>query len=417
MDLLIKQWDIASGNLIRTYTGASVLSIFVSGNNLFSGSGDNTTKQWDIATGNLIKNYTGHTSAVISVFISGNNLFSGSGDKTIKQWDITTGNLVRTYTGHTSSVNSVFVSGNNLFSGSGGSMDGIIKQWDIVTGNLIKTYTGHTNYITSVFVSDNNLFSGSWDATIKQWDITTGNMIKTYTGHISGVAVFSVFVSGNYLFSGSHDNTIKQWDIIKPASSNTPNILPQSSTNTPNISPQSPSNTPNISAIAGGAVGSFIFLAIIIIGVLFWRTARQRKRKHQESEDKTEAVETVITHHDEHLSEHYDEKTEVDFEPRNRNAYGDSQETEASQLPTNTNTNIAVDPTTWTKDNVVGWLEQEKLDTLSEDFRRHSIDGAAMMCLTEEDMRAMAIPVGRIKRFILARSELLDPIFTTIPKK
>jgi len=65
-----------------------------------------------------IRTYTGHTFPVFSVFVSDNNLFSGSMDKTIKQWNITTGNLIRTYVGHADYVRSVFVSGNNLFSGS-----------------------------------------------------------------------------------------------------------------------------------------------------------------------------------------------------------------------------------------------------------------------------------------------------------
>ena len=47
-----------------------------------------------------IRTYSGHTNDVNSVFVSGNNLFSGSYDKTIKQWDIITGGLIRTYIGH-----------------------------------------------------------------------------------------------------------------------------------------------------------------------------------------------------------------------------------------------------------------------------------------------------------------------------
>ena len=46
-----------------------------------------TIKQWEISTGELVKTYEGHTHSVRSVFVYNGYLFSGSHDETIKQWE------------------------------------------------------------------------------------------------------------------------------------------------------------------------------------------------------------------------------------------------------------------------------------------------------------------------------------------
>lgn len=71
-----------------------------------------------------------HAGSVNSVAISpnGQNLVSGSSDQTIKVWELSTGKLVRTLTGHENLVNSVAISpdGQTLVSGS---HDQTIKVW------------------------------------------------------------------------------------------------------------------------------------------------------------------------------------------------------------------------------------------------------------------------------------------------
>jgi WD40 repeat protein len=56
----------------------------------------NLVKQWDIATGKCLHTFSGHQSWVNSISVSCDWLFSGSDDNTVKQWDIVTGKCVRT---------------------------------------------------------------------------------------------------------------------------------------------------------------------------------------------------------------------------------------------------------------------------------------------------------------------------------
>jgi hypothetical protein len=72
------------------------------GQQVISGSEDNTVKIWDLATG---KNYT-PSQVIVTGFIQYvshpmvKQVISGSGDKTVKIWDLATGKELRTLTGH-----------------------------------------------------------------------------------------------------------------------------------------------------------------------------------------------------------------------------------------------------------------------------------------------------------------------------
>lgn len=87
----ICQWDITNGQLVRSFsdqllgTGGPVYSLFVDSGFLFTGGGDKNVRQWNIATGLLVRRYIGHTGSVSSVFIMSGSLFSGSYDATIRQ--------------------------------------------------------------------------------------------------------------------------------------------------------------------------------------------------------------------------------------------------------------------------------------------------------------------------------------------
>jgi len=80
------------------------------GQQLASGSGDNTVKIWDAASGECVKTLKGHSGWVRSVTFSpdGQQLASGSGDNTVKIWDAASGECLQTLKGHRGSASSVF---------------------------------------------------------------------------------------------------------------------------------------------------------------------------------------------------------------------------------------------------------------------------------------------------------------------
>ncbi|KAK3349887.1 beta transducin-like protein HET-E2C [Lasiosphaeria hispida] len=218
-DETIKIWDPASGQCRQTLEGHDswVRSVTFSpdGQQLASGSSDKTIKIWDPASGQCRQTLEGHDSSVQSVAFSpdGQQLASGSSDKTIKIWDPASGQCRQTLEGHDSSVRSVTFSpdGQQLASGSD---DKTIKIWDPASGQCRQTLKGHDNWVQSVAFSPDGqqLASGSSDETIKIWDPASGQCRQTLKGHDNWVQSVAFSPDGQQLASGSSDETIKIWD-------------------------------------------------------------------------------------------------------------------------------------------------------------------------------------------------------------
>jgi WD40 repeat protein len=88
--VLDRNWAVVA-RLIGHTLGISSLLPF--GNQLFSGSLDQTIKLWDVETGQLAFAYHRHNERVSCLYLSTTSdneafLFSGSWDRTVRVWDI-----------------------------------------------------------------------------------------------------------------------------------------------------------------------------------------------------------------------------------------------------------------------------------------------------------------------------------------
>jgi WD40 repeat protein len=115
------------------------------GKKILSASFDRTIKEWDVESGQCLKTFTGHEEMVRSACYRGDGkkILSASEDKFIKEWDVESGQCLKTFTGHKSFVSSAHYSedGKKILSASW-SLDNIIKEWDVESGQCLKTYKG-----------------------------------------------------------------------------------------------------------------------------------------------------------------------------------------------------------------------------------------------------------------------------------
>jgi WD40 repeat protein len=212
---MLKLWDAATGQLLRTFAGHNGCALSPDGMHLAAAGQDKTVKLWDTETGRLLHTFKGHSDVVASVAFSPNGarLLSGSSDKTLKLWDAATGQLLRTFKGHASYVRSVAFSpdGARLLSGS---FDKTLKLWDTETGRLLHTFEGHSDFVDSVAFSPDgaHLLSGGVDNTVRLWDEATGQLLRTLTGHSDRVLSVAFSPDGSSVLSGSSDWTMKLWD-------------------------------------------------------------------------------------------------------------------------------------------------------------------------------------------------------------
>jgi len=147
------------------------------GKYIISGSKDKTIKQWNVETGENVRTLIGHSGTVTSLCIStdGKYLVSGSKDTSVKLWELSTGNNIYTFIGHMMNITSVKFSPDGKYIVSG-SKDKSVIIWEVATGMKIRSYVGHTGDINSIDISSDGkyIISASDDKTLKLWNSNLG---------------------------------------------------------------------------------------------------------------------------------------------------------------------------------------------------------------------------------------------------
>jgi len=127
---------------------------------LVSGGKDNVIKIWDLATGNVLRTLHGHTSNVNALAVSpdGKLLASGSGDVNDKRdlWTFTQGGVV------------------------GGTVDNTVRIWNVQTGQELLVLRGHGLPVGAVAFSNDghSLTSVSGDS-VKVWSVSAGSELRS----------------------------------------------------------------------------------------------------------------------------------------------------------------------------------------------------------------------------------------------
>lgn len=149
--------------LLKTLRGhrGPVNAVRVLGDHVFSAGGDGKILMWDIAQGEVIRTFSGHKRGLACIQHSedGSVIVSGSKDNTIIVWDVATARPKLTLIGHQNLVRSLYILGDRIISGS---YDLTIKIWDLNTGRLLRDLNGfHGSWIFSVAASSGQIVSTS----------------------------------------------------------------------------------------------------------------------------------------------------------------------------------------------------------------------------------------------------------------
>jgi WD40 repeat protein len=218
------------------------------GREVLSGSGDGTVKLWDVATGQVIRTFVAageETSSlrqrayetffesVTSVAFSpdGMRVLAGSNDHKIRLWEAATGRLLRTFTTKVmGQVRCVAFSpnGDRLVSGDDYSS---LKLWHVESGELLRSFDRDSDrrsvvsrlwfsikkqtydVATCAFAPDGgHVLAGGDDKTLKLWDISTGSVVSTFSGHAAGISSVAFSSDGRRILSSSRDGTLRLWD-------------------------------------------------------------------------------------------------------------------------------------------------------------------------------------------------------------
>ena len=173
-------WNVDTKAIVKQFIDAHSDTVFAidfsrDGKQLVSGAADKFVKQFDVESGKLIRSFEGHTHHVLGVAwkADSSRIASAGADNAIKVWNVETGEQHRTIQNYTKQVTSIRYIGasDNLISGSG---DKTVKMHRSNDGGNYRTFAGPTDFVYSVAVTRDEAIAaaGGEDGVLRIWNGT-----------------------------------------------------------------------------------------------------------------------------------------------------------------------------------------------------------------------------------------------------
>jgi len=175
----IKLWDVASGQVVRTFEEQADNTLFFSiafspdGALLAAGGRDGTVRLWGVESGQIagILEY-GNESHVHDVAFSpdGSVLASGGTDYTVRLWDVASRQAVHTLRHRDGLYGVAFSPDGSLLASAG--CDRTVKLWDVASGRLVRSLPHDDEVMAVAFSPDGTLLvSGGYDHQVYLWGV------------------------------------------------------------------------------------------------------------------------------------------------------------------------------------------------------------------------------------------------------
>ncbi|MBC8117224.1 MAG: WD40 repeat domain-containing protein, partial [Candidatus Saccharimonas sp.] len=173
-------WNVETKAIARQFVDAHSDTVFGidfsrDGKQLVSGAADKFVKQFDVETGKLIRSFEGHTHHVLDVSWKGDGsrIASAGADNAIKVWNVETGEQHRTIQNYAKQVTSIQYIGasDNLISCSG---DKTVKMHRSNDGGNTRNFAGPTDFVyaTACTRDEAIVVAGGEDGIFRVWNGT-----------------------------------------------------------------------------------------------------------------------------------------------------------------------------------------------------------------------------------------------------
>lgn len=173
-------WNVETKAVVRNLVDAhsdTVFSIEFSrdGKHLVSGAADKFVKQFEVETGKLVRSYEGHTHHVLGVSWKGDGsrIASAGADNAIKIWNVETGEQHRTIQNYSKQVTSIhFIGATDNIVSSGG--DKTVKMHRANDGGNYRNFAGMPDFVYAVACTRDEalVVAGGEDGVLRVWNGT-----------------------------------------------------------------------------------------------------------------------------------------------------------------------------------------------------------------------------------------------------
>jgi WD40 repeat protein/tRNA A-37 threonylcarbamoyl transferase component Bud32 len=225
-DNVLRVWDVASGQLIKTLRGhaGQVRSCCFSpdGKRVLSGDHNGQVKLWNIddyeevkKIGERKRTFSGHSDGVLDASFSpdGQQIVTASRDRTAKTWDARNSDKpLKTFEeGHAFLASTVlfFPGGTKLLTAA---VDGTTRIWDASAGTQLLRLNDTGRSAAAALSTDGKwIATGSNEKTAKLWNAVDGQLVRTFPVHRTEVTAIALSPDGKWLFTGEASGRCNVW--------------------------------------------------------------------------------------------------------------------------------------------------------------------------------------------------------------
>jgi WD40 repeat protein/predicted Ser/Thr protein kinase len=224
VDGLLRVLDVASGQVVRTFTGTPKVgtrrAFFApDGSTIIAGGMDGTLHVWDAASGEKRREFRKVAASIEDIAIAGGgaHAVTAAAGGALQAWSLATGELVTDFSqlATRSSVVAADPAGTLVVAGN---YEGTLTAVDV--GKRVRRWQvrAHDKQVVSIAVDPKArvVASGGTDGLVRLWDAATGEQLRTIPTENGSVRNLAFDGTGRHLAAAGQWRT-KLWDLEDPA--------------------------------------------------------------------------------------------------------------------------------------------------------------------------------------------------------
>eukprot|EP00746_Dinoflagellata_sp_MGD_P000194 gnl/MRDRNA2_/MRDRNA2_100354_c0_seq1.p1 gnl/MRDRNA2_/MRDRNA2_100354_c0~~gnl/MRDRNA2_/MRDRNA2_100354_c0_seq1.p1 ORF type:complete len:303 (-),score=54.13 gnl/MRDRNA2_/MRDRNA2_100354_c0_seq1:67-975(-) len=222
-DKSVRLWNPHSGLFVKEYKGPhnheiNDIAITEDNSRFVTVGGDKFAFLWDVASGRVIRKFSGHERKINAVAFNSTETvcLTASHDKTVRIWDLKSrsNTPIQILSEASDSVLCLCICDAEIYTGS---VDGGVRRYDLRAGQLTADHLLQPVSSLSLSADSACVLASTLDGAIRLLEKGSGDELAKYEGHKnSNFKIGSCLdPSDSYVVSGSEDGRVCFWELVE----------------------------------------------------------------------------------------------------------------------------------------------------------------------------------------------------------